>query len=129
MLPTATFRRSWSACVARRVLVAQALLFCILTATCRRHAGRVEERGPPRDADVEDSGGRIREGNNHFVPASDQAMEIVNARWDLPGEHVFRLGGRPAAQRDRPERQALQAGNRAGSTSRARPPLSAPTGC
>lgn len=69
---------------------AQALLFTILTwARAGEVLGALKSE-IDREARVwRIPAERMKAGKAHFVPLSDQAMDIVNARWDLPGEHLF----------------------------------------
>lgn len=69
---------------------AKALLFCILTAT------RTDETRLARKSEIDRAAKlwtipaeRMKAGVQHIVPLSDQAMQIVDALWDQPGDLLF----------------------------------------
>lgn len=69
---------------------AQALLFTILTATRSEEVLGALKSEINRDAKTWTiPASRMKASVEHIVPLSDQAMEIVNARWEQPGDALF----------------------------------------
>ena len=74
----------------------KALLFCILTATRSGETlGALKSEINRETKTWTIPAARMKAGEDHIVPLSDQAMEIVNAMWGEAGDHLFANDGKP----------------------------------